>query len=40
MMHLKDGFMIDWLTNGIWVETEDEKEYREYQEMVDADCFI
>ena len=31
---------IDYLTDGTWVETEDEKEYREYQEMVDADCFI
>lgn len=31
---------IDFLTDGTWVETEDEKEYREYQEMVDADCFL
>lgn len=31
---------IDYLTDGIWVETEDEKENREYWEMVDADCFI
>lgn len=31
---------IDYLTNGVWVETEDEKENREYWETVDADCFI
>ena len=31
---------IDYLTNGIWVETEAEKEAREYLKEVDADCFI
>lgn len=31
---------IDYLTDGIWVETEDEKEAREYFEELDADCFV